>query len=100
MIEEKFHDTGYSTAHWEAAIAKAVVDINLERSPQGKWCLLYILAKAKSLRTSKWSFRGISASPTRILKRHILRVGTPAFMCMLRMLQQEIPHNFQFADIK
>ena len=94
MEEEKFHVTGCSTALWEAAIAKAALDMNSERTPQCKRCLLYILAKAKLLRTRKWSFRGISASPTPILKRHVPLAGVQAFTCMLRMLLQEIPPQF------
>ena len=33
------------------------------RTAQGKLCMLYVLAQAKSLQTSKWVFLGISASP-------------------------------------
>ena len=70
------------------------------RSKHGKLCILYVLAKAKSLRTGKWVFRGNSASPTPILNRALLRMSARAFTCMLRMLQTELPHNFQCADAK
>ena len=52
-----------------------------------KRCLLYILAKAKSLKAGTVSFRGIFASPMPILNCQVLRVGAKAFTCMLRMLQ-------------
>ena len=59
-----------------------------------------MLAKAKSLRTEKWVFRGISASPAPVLPRPKLRLAARAFTCMVRLLQAEIVHNFQCADIK
>ena len=74
--------------------------MELERNKHGKLCILYVLAKAKSRRTGKWVFRGISASPAPILQQRQLRKGARAFTCMLRMLQTEITHNFQYTDIQ
>ena len=77
--------------------------MELERNKQGKLgklCALYVLAKAKSRRTQKWVFRGISASSAPLLQRRQLRKGARAFTCTLRMLQTEITHNFQYTDIQ
>ena len=63
-------------------------------------CVLYVLATAKSLRTGQRVFRGILASPAPMLNRQQLRLAARAFTCMLLMLQDEITHNFQCADIK
>ena len=100
MINEKFHDTGWTQDQWTRAIGDAVSDMELERNKHGKLCILYVLAKAKSRRTGKWVFRGISASPAPILQQRQLRKGARAFTCMLRMLQTEITHNFQYTDIQ
>ena len=74
--------------------------MELERNKQGKLCVLYVLAKAKSRRTQKWVFRGISMSLAPTLQRRQLRLGAKAFTSMQRMLQTEITHNFQCTDIQ
>ena len=81
--------------HWNNRIAKVVRDMSLQRNPKGRLCVLYVLAKTKSLRTGKWVFRGISASPAPVLNSQQLRLAARSFTCMLRLLQQEITHNFQ-----
>ena len=53
-----------------------------------------------ALWTSKWVFPGISASPAPILHRPVLCMAAHAVTCMRRLLQTEIPHNFQCADVK
>ena len=98
MINEKFEDTGWTQDQWTRAIGDAVSDMQLERNKHGKLCVLYVLAKAKSRRTGKWVFRGISASPAPVLQQRQLRKGARAFTCMLRMWQAEIRHNFQHTD--
>ena len=100
MINENFDHTGWTQDEWAHAIGDAISDMELERNKQGKLCILYVLAKAKSRRTKKWVFRGISASPAPILQRRQLRQGAWAFTCMLRMLQTEITQNFQYTDIQ
>ena len=60
---------------------------------------MYVFAKAKSLHTSKWVFRGISTSPAHILPCYQMRLAARAFTCMLRLLHSEIHHNFQCTDI-
>ena len=55
--------------------------MEVERNKWGKLCILYVLAKAKSRRTQKWVFRGISASPAPSLQRRELRQGARAFTC-------------------
>ena len=100
MINEKFHDTGWTQDQWTLVIGDALSDMELERNKRGKLCILYVLAMAKSRRTGKWLFRGISASPAPILQQRQLRKGALAFTCMLRMLQTEITHNFQYTDIE
>ena len=100
MISEKFHDTGWTQDQWTRAIWDAASDMELERNKHGKLCILYVLAKARSRRTGKWVCRGISASPAPILQQRQLRKGARAFTCMLRMLQADITHNFQYTDIQ
>ena len=56
--------------------------------------MLYVLAMARSLHTKRWVFKGTSASPAPIVRRHDLRVHARAFTCMLCMLQHKIPHKF------
>ena len=99
MINEKFDRTGWTQKEWAHAIGDAISGMQLECNKQGKLCILYVLAKAKSRCTKKCVFRGISASPAPILQRRQLRQGARAFTCMLRMLQTEIAHNFQYTDI-
>ena len=67
MINEKFVPAGCTHEQWDRRISKAVRDMNLQRNPKGRLCILYVLAKAKSLRTGTWVFRGISASPAPVL---------------------------------
>ena len=67
MRKEKFTPAGCTMDQWNNRIAKVVRDMSLQRNPKGRLCILYVLAKAKSLRTGKWVFRGISASPARVL---------------------------------
>ena len=69
MINEKFLQTGWTQDEWAHAIGDAISSMELERNKQGKLCVLYVLAKAKSRRTQKWVFRGISASPAPIVQR-------------------------------
>ena len=49
-------------------------DMQLPRNEQGKLCILYVVAKAKSLRTGTWVFRGILTSPAPVLQRPHLRI--------------------------
>ena len=98
--KEKFVPAGCTQEQWDRCVATAVRDTNLQRNPKGRLCILYVLAKAKSLRTGTWVFRGISASLAPVLNRQQLRLAAPSFTCMLQMLQTEILHNFQCADIK
>ena len=104
MINEKFVPAGCTQEQWDRfpnrMISKAFRDMNLQRNPKGRLCILYVLAKAKSLRTGPWVFRGISASPAPVLNTQQLRLAARSFTCMLRMLQAEVLHNFQCADIK
>ena len=100
MRNEKFTPAGCTVDQLNTKIARVVKDMSLQRNPKGRLCILYVLAKAKSLRTGKWVFRGISASPAPVLNGQQLRLGARSFTCMLRLLQTEITHNFQCADIK
>ena len=100
MRKENFTPAGCTVDQWNTKIARVVKDMNLQRNPKGRLCILYVLAKAKSLRTGKWVFRGISASPVPVLNGQQLRLAARSFTCMLRLLQTEITHNFQCADIK
>ena len=100
MRKEKFTPAGCTVDQWNTRIARVVNDMRLQRNPKGRLCILYVLAKAKSLRTGKWVFRGISASPAPVLNGQQLRLAARSFTCMLRLLQREITHNFQCADIK
>ena len=100
MRAEKFINTRWQKPDWDQSISAAVQAMALQRNPQGRMCVLDVLAKAKSLKIGVWVFRGISASPAPILQRKQLRLAARAFTCMLRMLQTEIVHNFQFADVK
>ena len=108
MKKEKFSPAGCLVDQWNNRIAKAVRVMSLQRNPKGRLCVLYVLAKAKSLRTRNWVFRGISASPASVLDSQQLRLAARSFTCMLRILQREITHNlqreithnFQCADIK
>ena len=99
MISEEFSQTGWTEKEWAQVIGDAILGMELERNKRGKRCVLYVLAEAKSQLTQKWVFRGISASPAPILRRQ-LRLGARAFTCMLRMLQAEITHNFQYTNIQ
>ena len=76
MINEKFDHTGWTQNEWAHAIGDAISGMELERNKRGKLCILYEVAKAKSHRTQKWVFRGISASPAPILQRRQLSQGT------------------------
>ena len=78
----------------------AISGMEPESNNQGKLCVLYILAKAKSRRTQKWVFQGISASPAPILQRCQLRLGPQALTGVLRMLHTDITHHFQYTDIQ
>ena len=100
MISENFARTNWTQREWKQNIAKVVKDMKLQCSEWGRLCILYVLAKAKSLRTRKWVFRGISAALAPILNQQQLRIAARSFTCMLRMLQGDIPHNFQCTDIK
>ena len=100
MITEKFPDTQWSQEQWDTNVATTIQEMQLQRNQQGKLCVMHVLAKAKSLRTGKWVFRGISASPARILPCQQLRLAAQAFTCMLRLLHSEIGHNFQCGDIR
>ena len=99
MINEKFVPAGCTQEQWDRQISKAVKEMHLQRNPKGRLCILYVLAKAKSLWTKTWVFRGISASPAPVLDRQQLRLAARSFICMLRMLQTEVLHNFQCADV-
>ena len=68
MINAKFHDTRWTQDQWTLAIRDAVSDMELQRNKHRKLCILSVQAKAKSRRTRKWVFRGISASPAPILQ--------------------------------
>ena len=72
---------------WNNRIAQAIRDMSLQRNPKGRLCVLYVLAKATTLRTRTWVFRGISASPSPIFNSQQLRLAARSFTCMLRMLQ-------------
>ena len=100
MRKEKFTPAGCTVDQWNTRIARVVNDMGLQRNPKGRLCILYVLAKAKSPRAGKWVFRGIFASPAPVLNGQQLRLAARSFTCMLRLLQREITHNFQCADIK
>ena len=100
MRKEKFTPAGCTVDQWNTKIARVVNDMSVHCNPKGRLCILYVLAKAKSLRTGKWVFRGMSASPAPVLNGRQLRLAARSFTCMLRLLQKEITHNFQCADIK
>ena len=75
MRKEKFTHADCTMDQWNNRIAKVVRDMSLQRNPKGRLCILYVLAKAKSLRTGKWVFRGISASPAPVLNNQQLRLA-------------------------
>ena len=87
MPQEKFVPAGCNQDLWDRRISRAIRDMNLQRNSKGRLCILYVLAKAKSLRTGTWVFRGISASPAPMLNRQELRLAARSFTCMLHMLQ-------------
>ena len=45
-------------------------------------------------------FRGPSPSAPPRLRRHNLGAGSHALTCAVRMVEQEIPLNFEYADVK
>ena len=100
IINEKFDHTGWTQKELAHGKGDAIEGMEPERKKQGKLCILYVLAKAKSRYTQKWVLRGISTSPAPIVQRRQLRQGARAFTCMLRMLQTEIAHNFQYTNIQ
>ena len=57
MRNETFVPAGSTQA--QRKISKAVRDMNLQRNPKGRFCILYVLAKAKSLQTGTWVFGNI-----------------------------------------
>ena len=86
MRKEKFTPAGCTIDQWNNRIAKVVRDMSLQRNPKGRLCIVYVLAKAKSLLTRKWVFRGISASPAPVLNNQQLRLASGPFTGMLPML--------------
>ena len=81
MVAEIFCDSGWTIKQLETAISEAIHKMALDRSNEGKMCVLYVLPQTKSLRTGKWGFRGFSASPALILQRVQLWLPVRSLAC-------------------
>ena len=100
MLAENFQRSGSSPKDWEKHISGVVEKMSLQRNRLGRLCVLYLLSKAKSFVTGKRVWRGLFASPSPVLDKQQLRLGARAMTTLLRLLQTEIPYNFQHAEIR
>ena len=78
MIDEEFQHIHMLGQDRKDKIATAVRNMTLCPNKQGRFCTLYLLAKAKSVAVGKWIWRGILRLPAFVLNCQDLRLGARA----------------------
>ena len=64
-------------------------------NPRARFCVLYIIGKAKSLQKGQWLRRSIAAYPEPQIRVRDLSTTARAYTCFLKHLITEIPKSFQ-----
>ena len=100
VVEEFLRTEGYIPVQADAdTVRQEVADLISEKgwglNHKGRMCILYVIAKAKSLRKGTMLWRPIAAYPEPLLPKKRLRLAARAMTRFLKYIIDEIPNSFQ-----